>query len=185
MTRVWFDADREHFWLVPEDAIIPAGNTPIRSLTGGKVHADVDAMDAYALEREDARRAVREELRDAASHAGRALGAAAQDAWVQASDQLPDLSWKDLEERLGPMDTWIDGEAWKASREQVESRARQARATIRRAGRVATSAVKSARAMGKVVLENPELAEQASRWAEVLSGTGRNGRRAPGDEDDR
>ena len=54
MTRVWFDADREHFWLVPEDAIIPAGNTPIRSLTGGKVHADVDAMDAYALEREDA-----------------------------------------------------------------------------------------------------------------------------------
>lgn len=183
MTRVWFDAARERFWQIPEDVVIPAGNTPLRSLTGGRLHADTDRMDAYLLERDQARRAVREELREAAGHASRALGAAAQDAWVQASDQLPELSWKDLEERIGPMDTWIDGESWKAGRESVEARAKQARATLKRAGRVASTAVKSARVMGKVVLDNPDLAEQATRWAEALSGTGRNGRRAPGEKD--
>lgn len=188
MTRVWFDEPRERFWRIPDDVIVPPGPTPLRSLTGGQVHADVDGLDAYLLDRDQARQAVREELRAAATHASRALGAAAQDVWLQASGRMPELSWDDLEERLGPMETWIDAdvlsERWRTGREQVEARTRQARATLKRAGRVASSAVKSARAMGKVILENPEMAEQASRWAEVLSSTGRSGRRAPGESDE-
>lgn len=186
MSRVWFDTAR-NFWAIPDDLEIPEGETVLRNLTGGQIRAEVGALEAYKLEGPDARRAVREELRVAANHAGRALGAAAHDVWLQASGQLPELSWDDLEARLGPMDTWIDADAlqgrWKAGREQVESRAKQARDTLRRASRVASSAVRSARAMGKVVIENPDLAERASRWAEVLSGTGRDGRRAPGEDD--
>ena len=186
-TRVWFDGPRERFWQVPADVEIPPGATTLRSLTGGSVQADVDAIEVYRLEREAARRAVREELRDAANHAGRALGAAAQDVWLQASGALPERSWEDLEARLGPMHTWIDADVlqdrWREGREQVERTTRQARATLQRAGRVASSAVKSARAVSKVVMDNPDLAEKASRWAEVLSSNSpRDGRRAPGED---
>ena len=185
MSRVWFDGDREHFWQVPDDVTIPPGDVPLRSLTGGHVSADTTQMDAFILEKDQARRAVREELRSAAGFAGMALGTAVQEAWLQASGQIADLSWDDLEDRLGPMHTWIDADAlqdrWRTGREQVEERARQARAPLQRAGRVASSAVRSARVVGKVVMDNPDLAEKASRWAEAISGSGRAGRRAPGE----
>jgi len=188
MSRVWFDAGRERFWRVPEDVPIPPGTTPLRSLTGGRVEADPSQMDAWLLQRDQARKAVREELSSAAGFAGSAIGAAVQDVWLRASGSVADVSWDDLEDRLGPMHTWIDADAlqdrWRTGREQVEERARQARATLQRAGRVASSAVRSARVVGKVVMDNPDIAEKASRWAEALSGTGRNGRRAPGETDD-
>lgn len=184
--QVWFDQPRERFWRVPEGVEIPSGTTVIRSLTGGRTQADVDALADWALPREQARRAVMDELRHATQHASRALGAAAQDVWSQASAQLPqDLTWAEMEARLGPMYTWAEQvraraeqirvqETVASGREQVERTAKQAKETLQRAGRVAGSAVRSARAVGRVVLDNPELAERASRWAEVLANSNKS-----------
>ncbi|MFK7930655.1 MAG: hypothetical protein AB8H79_20885 [Myxococcota bacterium] len=169
---VWFDANRERFWRVPPEHSIPAGTTQIRSLTGGACSADIDALSEFSLPRDQARRAVIEELRAATEHAGRAFGAAAADVWTQAAAQLPqDLSWQELEARLGPMTTWTQQVKSRADKLQIQQTAKQAQATLKRAGRVAGSAVRSAKAVGRVVLDNPEMVERASRWAEVFAGS--------------
>lgn len=176
-TTVWFDATREHFWRIPDDAQVPEGDLELRALTGERRSVDPDALAQWGLSREQARWAVAEELRDAAARAGRAIGSVAQDAWADATAALPEeWSWDELERRMGPMDTWLDElqvrETVEASREQVERTARQARDTLRRAGRVAGSAMRSARTLGKVMLDNPELAERASRLAEAVAKAG-------------
>jgi hypothetical protein len=176
-TTVWFDATREHFWRIPDAEVLDEGDLELRALTGERRSVDPDRLAAWALTREQARWAIAEELRDAAKHAGRAIGSVAQDAWSDATSALPDeWSWAELERRMGPMDTWLDElhvkETVEAGREQVQRTARQARDTWRRASRVAGSAVRSARTIGKVVLDNPELAERASKLAEAVARAG-------------
>lgn len=175
-STIWFDDTREHFWRVPDGEEMPPGNLSIRNLSGDSRSVEAGSLDAWAIPAEETRRAVLDELRAAARHTAGALGVTAQGWWTQALSALPEeVSWDELERRLGPMDTWVatSQETVKTGRESVQRTARQARDTLRRAGRVASSTVRSARTVGKVVLDNPELAETATRWAETLAGRGR------------
>lgn len=175
-STIWFDGSREHFWRVPEGAELPPGDLEIRNLSGERRTVEAGSLDAWAIPPEQTRRAVLDELRAAARHTAGALGVTAQGWWTQALSALPEeVSWQELERRLGPMDTWVSTsqETVKTGRESVQRTARQARDTVRRASRVASSTVRSARTVGKIVLDNPELAETASRWAETLAGRGR------------
>ena len=180
---VWFDAGRHHFWRVPDDAELPEGDVEIRNLSGGRRSVDVAALDDFVIPREEARQAVLDQLRDAASTAGRALGAMAQSWLEDAQAMVPEgMSLSDLEERLGPMEGWLDNESVKErfgeASDSVRRTAKQAQDTLRRTGRVAGSAVRSARVVGKVMLDNPELAETAGKVASAMAKVGGQLRKA-------
>jgi hypothetical protein len=172
---LWFDRTREHVWRVPDDVELPPGDLEIRSFDGATARVHGPALTEWLLEKDQARKAVFDDLSASAAHAGRALSGVAAGWWAEARGAVPeDWSWSDLERRLGPMEEWFDRaqaqDTVQQGREALENAAREARATWKRAARVARSAATSGWAVGKVVLDNPELAETASRWAESLAG---------------
>jgi hypothetical protein len=187
---VWFDAERARFWRIPDDAALPAGPLTLHALTGARRHADPDALPPYALDREDARRAVVDELIGAARTAGRALGAVAHDVADRAASHLPsdatwelprELSWAELEARLGPMTTWAGADRAREivgqSADRVRATARRASDAVSRTTRLAATTARSAHAIGRVIAEHPELAETATRLAEAWIRSPRKPRR--------
>ena len=153
---LWFDRGRRHVWRVPDDVDLPPGHQEILSFDGAVARVDPAALTPWLLEKGQARQAILDDLSGAARHAGRALTGVAAGWWAEARASLPEDSQPQGRVQQG--------------REAVEQAAREARATWKRAARVARSAATSGWAVGKVVLENPEIAETASRIASAMAG---------------
>ncbi|MFT7521548.1 MAG: phage tail tape-measure protein, partial [Kiritimatiellia bacterium] len=174
---VWFDASRDNFWRIPDESELADGDVEIRNLAGERRHVNAQSLEPHMVDREDARQAIFEQLRAAASTAGRALGAMAQGWLEDAQSVMPNgVSFEDLEERLGPMEGWLDSERAKetlqSGADSVRRTAQQAQDTLKRTSRVAGSAMRSARVVGKVMLDNPELAQTAGRMAQAVARVG-------------
>lgn len=191
-TSVWFDDERTRFWRIPDDAQLPAGPLRLSALTGERRLVDPDEARRFEIPREHARQAVVEELLGAARHTRRAVGAIARDLAGEAVAHLPtgvswaeDLSWAELEARLGPMTSWRTADRAReivgSGADRIRSTAKQAGETLARTRYIAGSTYRSARAIGKIVVEHPELAETASQLAAAWA----RARRAGPDDPDR
>jgi hypothetical protein len=57
-TRVWFDADRTMFFLVPEDVELPEGTLELRTLPSRQASFDPDEVETYRVSRQEAAQAI-------------------------------------------------------------------------------------------------------------------------------
>lgn len=67
--------DQTRFFLVPDDATLPAGDLVVRSLTGRKRSVDPTVLDVYEVPEEEAKRLVAEQVREMGAKVRGVLGA--------------------------------------------------------------------------------------------------------------
>jgi hypothetical protein len=60
--RLWADAPRTRFWLIPDDATLPTGTLRIEAVGGKHQLVDAAALERYSIPREEASRRAREEV---------------------------------------------------------------------------------------------------------------------------
>lgn len=102
---VWFTPDRRHFYLVPRGLTLPAGEMPIRGPFGlRRRHVDPEAMEPWAVPREEALAAIDRAVADAVGQARGTLGRLVEAGWHATGtgggrpgiDEIPDLKPEDL-----------------------------------------------------------------------------------------
>jgi len=66
--------DQSRFFHVPMDATIPEGGLPVRTLSGGRMDLDQQALEAYEVDEARAKEIVRDQLGSFMEFAGQAIG---------------------------------------------------------------------------------------------------------------
>lgn len=61
---LWSDPDRTQYYLVPDDADLPAGDVVLRTPAGREMNADAAALAPYAVTREEAKAHLDAQLED-------------------------------------------------------------------------------------------------------------------------